>query len=704
MSKILPAFDQIVDFLKDHPWIKSVPSLMRRFQYSYEYDQQHRLLFETALKKFKHSNQKKDKHKSFSKFSRDRQFSDRHALKTKSALLAVEIQAYDAEGNFIAQKMPSLVAESGGSSGSFLIHRHQDPLLKIGDQLIVRTKPKGLEIVRKLGKSSKVTVGVVDFVNNKMTVTPCNRRDKRQWVLAETGALSVQDGDIVVCDTAQPDAPTVTKVLGSKNDPKVFPWIALYTHGISTEFSELQIQDAQDDKSVGLEDNRQDLRHLNFVTIDGEDAKDFDDAVWAEPESNGWHFIVAIADVSWYVSPNSALDIEARNRGNSVYLPGMVIPMLPEHLSNGVCSLKPHEDRACLAAHLWIDSKGNLTQYRFESILIQSKQRLTYTQAQEIHDTATPHPLKTEIGHLYGAFHALITARSERGALDLEMPEYRVSLAPQGNVQSIADKPRYDSHRLIEEMMICANVAAAKFLQKHHFLCMYRIHESPDIAKVSVLFDFLKQRLGVKTELKGPTIVPHDFKKILKKVEKTPHQEMINELVLRCQSQARYSPENQGHFGLNLADYAHFTSPIRRYADLLVHRAIRAVLEKKPFPYDKPSMLQIGSEISLCERRAVMAERDTLERYVCLYLEQDPNTVFQARVSSIARFGVFVVLLNLGATAIVPLEALKGRALRYNEKKQALSGKTHSYHLGDQLTVKITNIDPISASITATMV
>jgi ribonuclease R len=707
MKKALPSVEQITELLEKYPWIKSVPSLMKRFHYSYENDKDARPLFMRALDQFR-SKDKSSRKKSGS-FSASLKFKEER-LKKKTGLLALEIQGYDEEGNFVAKKMPSLMTPATSEPPFFLIHRHQHPLLKIGDQVMARPlKSNRVEIIRKLGQGLKTVVGVAQATSSSIRISPCNRRDKREWSFSKQSVKTLKDGDVVVLElNDMQNEPAIAKILGNKEDPKIIPWIGIYSHGIPYEFSPEHFEEANNDTLPPLED-RQDLRALNFVTIDGEDAKDFDDAVWAEPDlseknPDGWHIIVAIADVSWYVQPNSSLDKEARRRGNSVYLPETVIPMLPEALSNGACSLKPEVDRACLAAHLWISKTGTLLNYTFKKVLINSKKRFTYTEVQKIYDNREDHFLKQEILHLYGAFKSLLKARLKRGALDLEMTEYAVSLAKDGEVKDIYSKLRLESHHLIEEMMICANVAAAKMLEGHKAICMYRIHEPPDDSKVSALLDFTKNHLKLPFQTKKTSFEPQDFKNILEKVQSSPHQEMVNELILRCQSQARYSPENKGHFGLHLGNYAHFTSPIRRYADLLVHRAITAVLDKTKIEYDLHEFFQIGNEISLCERRAVMAERDTLERYVCRYLEKNPQEIFEGRISTIARFGVFVVLSDLGATAILPVELLKGNPLKYNEKKQSLVGKSRSYHLGDRLKVKIVDVNPISASISVSMV
>jgi ribonuclease R len=372
---------------------------------------------------------------------------------------------------------------------------------------------------------------------------------------------------------------------------------------------------------------RTDLRDLPLVTIDGSDARDFDDAVFAEADGDaknpgGYRILVAIADVAHYVRPGDALDTEARKRGNSVYFPDRVVPMLPEALSNGLCSLRPDEDRACLAVEMVIDARGQKVKHRFMRGLMRSSARLTYEQVQAAADGGEAGIVPEGIIEpLYGAYRLLLAARNERGALDLDLPERKVVLGDDGKVASIEPRERLDSHRLIEEFMVLANVAAAETLEAKRRPCMYRIHESPDPEKVEALKEYL-QGLDLPFGTSG-VIRPKTFNELLAKVRGGIHETIVNELVLRSQSQAVYSPDNIGHFGLGLRRYAHFTSPIRRYSDLLVHRAL---IDAHGFGKDGLGEIEMESfnetaeHISMTERRAAAAERSAISRYVAAYL------------------------------------------------------------------------------------
>jgi ribonuclease R len=447
---------------------------------------------------------------------------------------------------------------------------------------------------------------------------------------------------------------------------------------------------------------RVDLRALDLVTIDGSDARDFDDAVWAEPDPDpanpsGWHLVVAIADVAHYVTSGSALDEEARERGNSVYFPDRVVPMLPEALSNGLCSLKPGEDRACLSAQMWIDRDGRKRRHQFERAIMRSAARLTYEQVQAAHDDGERLPVPmARLDALYGAFAALDRARASRGALALDLIEYRVVLDARGTPAAIEPRPRLDSHKLIEEFMILANVAAAEELETKRRACLYRVHDAPDPDRLDMLREALADidvpGLGLA---KGQVIRPELFNRILTRIVGRPEAPVVNDLVLRAQAQAVYSPHNIGHFGLALRRYAHFTSPIRRYADLLVHRTLlgenlaNEVLEA------------IGLHVSATERRAAAAERAALERYRAQLLGGRIGEVFAARVNGVQRFGLFVTLAGIGADGLLPIAGLPPDFYRFDARKMRLSGR-HSrrgFGLGDAVSVRLVEADPIGGRL-----
>ena len=443
---------------------------------------------------------------------------------------------------------------------------------------------------------------------------------------------------------------------------------------------------------------RTDLRDIPLVTIDGEDARDFDDAVFAEPDGAGFRLIVAIADVAHYVRPASALDHAARTRGNSVYFPDRVVPMLPEALSNGWCSLRPNEERGCLFARTPHRRAG--TQDRPSLRPRSDAQRGAphlRQRAARARRRATP-----GYAHLYAAFRALLAARTARGTLDLDLPERRVVLDCDGVVRSVAPRPRLDSHRLIEEFMVLANVAAAEELERRHQPAMYRIHAPPSDEKLASLRDFL-HGLGISLP-PGDQVHPRDLDRVLRRVAGTPEAPLVNEIMLRSQSQAEYSPDNIGHFGLALPRYAHFTSPIRRYADLLVHRALIGGLrlgdgalaadEAARFP-------DTALHITATERRAQLAERDAIDRYLAAYMADKVGANFAARISGVTRFGLFVTVAENGASGLVPVRSLPDDFWQHDERSQTLTGRRTrlAFRLAQEVDVRLAEASPVTGGL-----
>jgi ribonuclease R len=514
-------------------------------------------------------------------------------------------------------------------------------------------------------------------------------------------AAGAEDGELVAAEPlpARRYGPPRLKIierLGLPDAPGAISRLAIAEFAIPTEFPAAALAEAA---AAGPPDpaGRADLRDLALVTIDGSDARDFDDAVWAEPDPGGWHLIVAIADVAHYAGPGSTLDDEAALRGNSVYFPDRVVPMLPEALSNGLCSLLPSEDRACHAVHLWIDGEGHKRRHRFERAIMRSAARLTYEDAQAAHDGLAASPIaKDRLDALYGAFAALDRQRVARGALALDLVEYRVVLDAARQPVAIEPYQRLDSHKVIEEFMILANVAAAEELEARRRPCIYRVHDSPDPERLDGLRQALTD-LGVPglAFAKGQVIRPELFNRVLERAAGRPEAAVINDLVLRAQAQAVYSPANIGHFGLALRRYAHFTSPIRRYADLMVHRALLG----EPVPNGE-ELATIAEHVSATERRATAAERAALDRYRVCLAAGSIGRVFSARISGVARFGVFVRLADSGTDGLIPLSGLPVGAYRLDRQRQRLAARRgRSFGLGDTVMVRLVEADPIGGRL-----
>ena len=461
--------------------------------------------------------------------------------------------------------------------------------LGIGDRVLAKLKRVRGSIyegraIKRLSETPARVLGVYDRTEGgEGRLRPTDRRQKADFLVADANAGGAQPGELVAAEILAGSAfglrpVKIVERLGSMSDPRSVSLVAIHTNDIPYVFAPEALAQAKAAVAAPM-GQRTDLRQVPLVTIDGEDARDFDDAVWAEPApGGGWHAIVAIADVAWYVRPCDPLDFEARRRGNSVYFPDRVVPMLPEELSNGWCSLKPREDRPCMLVHLWLDAEGNRQRYQFERAMMRSAARLTYTQVQKAldghPDEMTQPLLEPVLRPLLGAWKALSAERARRGVLELELPERQVIIGPDGRIGAIVPRPRYDSHRLIEDFMIAANVAAAQQIEALGLPCMYRVHDLPSPEKLEALREVL-ETLGLHLP-KGGRVTPAQFNRVLARAAELPEARMVNEMILRSQAQAVYSPANIGHFGLGLARYAHFTSPIRRYADLLVHRAIIA--------------------------------------------------------------------------------------------------------------------------------
>ncbi|MBI4970158.1 MAG: ribonuclease R [Rhodospirillales bacterium] len=627
----------------------------------------------------------------------------------------VEITGADADGELIGRP---LAWEGAGQAPRILIApwRGRGPALGAGDRVLAklrRLSDREYEArpIRRIEPAPARVLGLFEPAPEGGRLVPTDKRDRSEYRLAPEDCADLRKGELILAEIL-PGRPFGLKLarpierLGSTASPKAASLIALASHDIPQVFPEDALAQAAKAGPAPL-GRREDLRKLPLVTIDGEDARDFDDAVFAEPDgAGGWRLAVAIADVAWYVRPDDALDREALKRGNSVYFPDRVVPMLPEALSNGWCSLKPGEDRPCLVAHLAIDSAGNLVKHRFTRALMRSAARLTYSQIQAAKDgkpdTIVAPLMDKVVTPLYGAYGAMVEARKRRGALELEMPERKVELDAEGRVLRIAPRPVLDSHKLIEEFMIAANVAAAQTLEGKGRPCLFRIHAEPAMDKLESLRAFLetlKLRLA-----KGQVITAALFNTILAKVAGTPQARLVNEVVLRSQAQAVYSPDNIGHFGLALARYAHFTSPIRRYADLVVHRSLIATLglgEGGLAPEDGLNLAATAKHVSETERRAAAAERDAIDRYLAAFLAERVGAAFTGRVNGVTRFGLFVTLDETGADGLVPIRSLPDDYYIHDEKRHSLAGRRNrlTFRLGDAIRVRLVEANPVTGGM-----
>ncbi len=620
--------------------------------------------------------------------------------------------------------------------------------LGIGDRILARTEEAGsgwiAHPMKALAKGEELVLGVLRQEGGKLWLTGVEKRDRSEYLVADAG--EAEAGDLVLAEKGgRPPRITVrvTEVLGDPFAPRSFSLIAIHKLGIPTVFTPETMAEATRVAAQPLGDDREDLRDVPIIAIDPADARDHDDAVWAAADDDpgnegGWKAIVAIADVSFYVRPGSDLDREARRRGNSVYFPDRVVPMLPEILSADVCSLKEGVDRAALVCHLQVAKNGTLKSWRFTRAVVRLAANIAYEEAQAAIDSSRPPPaLRTGSGEgvsadtalaaspspdpsrrreedvlpmllpLWACWSALFKAREKRGPLDLDLPERRVVLDEKGRIMSVAPRERLDSMRLIEDYMIAANVAAAKALEGKKAPVMYRVHEPPSREKLVALKDYLKT-FGVEFAL-GQVVQPRTFNHILDRVGEADFRQQVMEQVLRTQTQAYYGPANLGHFGLALGSYGHFTSPIRRYADLIVHRSLVSAFELGPGELtegEATGMERIGESISALERRAMEAERDTVDRYVAAFLAERVGDVVNARITGVTNFGFFATVEGIGGDGLMPVRDIGGEYFRFDEKARTLVGE-HSgttFASGQKLQLRLAEANPVTGGLRFEMV
>ena len=595
-------------------------------------------------------------------------------------------------------------------------HGKRGAALAVGDRVLARTEEAGKGWVahpmKKLARGEEQVLGVLHKEGDRLWLKPVDKRERRELMVSDAGDAQV--GDLVLAEKAgRPPRVTarVTQRLGEPFAPRSFSLIAIHKHSIPDVFSEDTVKEALKVAKMPLGDEREDLRHLPIVAIDPVDARDHDDAVWAAEDLDpanpgGFLAIVAIADVSFYVRPGSDLDREARRRGNSVYFPDRVVPMLPEELSADICSLKEGADRAALVCHLVVAADGALKSWKFTRAVIRVAENIAYEDAQARINAEEGAWLEEALKPLWACWNVLAAARDKRAPLELDLPERRVVLDEMGRIVSVAARERLDAHRLIEDYMIAANVAAAKALEAKKAPVMYRIHEPPSREKLTALKDYL-DTFGISFAL-GQVIKPETFNHLLERVGERDERPQIMEQILRTQTQAYYGPANAGHFGLALGSYAHFTSPIRRYADLLVHRSLvgawnlaPAVSQTRLPAEDETAFGRIGEAISAAERRAMEAERETLDRYVAAFLSTKVGELVDTRITGVQPFGFFATVEGLGGDGLVPVSTLGREYFRYDEASQALEGEETGtrYTSGMKLKLRLAEANPISGAL-----
>ena len=639
-------------------------------------------------------------------------------------VVLADIVSRNADGDFVAS--PVEWDEAHGEAPAILVEvprRAQGPAPGLSDRVLLRMgdPQDGHQVgrvIKVIEKARRQQLGIFRAApHGGGRIIPIDKKNLGRELQVPQGAeMEAQDGDLVAVELMRQRVfglPTarVKERLGSLSSEKAVSLVAIHAHGIPHVFPEAVLAEAEKARPAAAK-GREDWRDLPLVTIDPPDAKDHDDAVYAEPDADpanpgGFIVSVAIADVAAYVRPGSALDREALLRGNSVYFPDRVVPMLPERISNDLCSLRPLEDRPALAVRMVIGADGRKKRHSFHRILMRSAAKLAYAQAQAAidgHADETTAPLlETILKPLYAAYACVKKARDARQPLDLDLPERKLVLKPDGTVDRVVVPARLDAHRLIEEFMILANVAAAETLEEKRTPLIYRVHDGPTLEKLSNLRTFL-QTLDIKL-VKSDTVRPSVFNRILEQVVGTDVAPLVNQVILRSQSQAEYASDNYGHFGLNLRRYAHFTSPIRRYSDLIVHRGLVRALgvgsDGLPEETTSDHLAEVAAAISVTERRAMAAERETVDRLIAHHLADQIGATFAARISGATRAGLFVALEETGADGFVPASTLGADYYRFDETKQALIGdRTGEMHrIGDRVEVRLVETAPVAGAL-----
>jgi ribonuclease R len=603
------------------------------------------------------------------------------------------------------------------------VAKQGDPALKTGDRLLSRMTEVDSEdhdyearLIRRIGQNAKRILGIFRTGHEGGRIVPIDKGADKEWSVPAGATDGAKDGELVEAKQTGPKGQMglpraqIVARLGDPTAPRAVSLIAIHQHGIPDQFPDEVIEEADRMKPAGLK-GRENLRHLPLITIDPSDARDHDDAVYAHPDDNpknpGGHVIwVAIADVAHYVTPGSALDREARKRGNSSYFPDRVVPMLPDRLSGDLCSLHEGVPRAVLAARIVVDAKGEKLSHSFIRGLMKSQASLNYAEVQAAQD-GNPNdkvaPFMEEvITPLYDAYYALRKAREARQPLDLDLPERKIVLSDEGQVESVRIAERFDAHRLIEEMMVLANVAAAEELNRLGRPLLFRVHEEPSVEKLEALRE-VAQASGF-TLAKGQVLKTRHLNQLLSQAEGSEFDELINMSTLRSMTQAYYFPQNFGHFGLALKNYAHFTSPIRRYSDLIVHRALISGHGWGDDGLSQDDIDQLeatATHISQTERRSMEAERDTTDRYLAAFLSDRVGNELTGKIAGVQRFGIFVRLDETGADGLVPVASIGAEYYRYDDREQTLTGERSGTTLsvGQPVLVRLAEAVPVTGGL-----
>lgn len=700
----LPTKEQILDWIRENPTLSAKRDLARAFGIK---GSAARVELKRMLRELEDDGALERKRHTY------------RGAGTLPPVTLLKVLAPDDQGDIFAEPMEW--TEDAPPPRIQIVQQKGDPALGEGDRILARlTKVEeedcdyAARLIRRLGSNPLKVLGVFRKGAEGGRIVPIDKGADKEWRVPADGMGGAKDGELVEAEQVGPKRlglpqARIVSRLGDPGSPKAVSLIAIHQHGIPDRFPDAAVAEADAARPVVLGD-REDLRGVPLVTIDPADARDRDDAVHAhaddETNPGGWVIWVAIADVAHYVTPGSALDREARKRGNSTYFPDRVVPMLPDTLSGDLCSLHEGVDRACLAVRMRIDVQGNKISHRFTRGLMRSVASLEYAQVQAAvegrADAATAPLVEDILKPLYGAYEALAAARKRREPLDLDLPERRIVLSDEGKVLSVAFKERLEAHKLIEEFMVLANVAAAEELIRLKRPLLFRVHEEPSPEKLDALRE-VAEASGF-TLAKGQVLKTGHLNRLLAQAEGSDFDELLNISTLRSMPQAYYAPENLGHFGLALRNYAHFTSPIRRYSDLIVHRALISAHgwgKDGLSAFDIEELSETAKLISDAERRSMAAERDTTDRYLAAYLSDRVGATFTGRISGVQRFGLFVKLDETGADGLVPIREVGREFFHYDPDSQTLMGSQTGLTLGvgQRVTVRLTEAVPVTGGL-----